>query len=275
MTNPEAPPGRTTDQVGALSEHLDEVALELDQAGGWTLFLDLDGTLAPIVARPDEARVPDSTVAILRRLALCPEGKVAIVSGRALDDARALVGLDSIYYAGNHGLEIAGPDGVRFDEPIALALRARLDERIAALARRLSTVPGVEVEPKGLTASVHYRRVDPDRWPAVAAAVVALVPPDDPDFAARGGKRVHEIRPRVAWGKGSACLWIARHLGRAAELPIFLGDDLTDEDAFLALAPRGLTGRVGSFSHTHARYRLVDTAEVAAFLEWLAGRSLR
>ncbi len=259
-------------EVVPLLEHLDAIAGELERRRPWSLLLDFDGTLAPIVARPDLARIPEATRASLRRLAARPEGLVAIVTGRAIAEARSLVGLDSLIYAGNHGLEIAGPAGLRFLEPRAEALASRLQERGDMIASAIGAIPGVQLQHKGLTCSVHYRQVAPESWDAVAAAVREAVPEDDPDFALHDGKRVHEIRPRVAWGKGRAAAWILSRLDRRGDLCFFLGDDVTDEDAFRELAEDGVTVRVGPFTQTAARYSIPGPDEVGAFLAWLADR---
>ncbi len=264
--------GRTPAETDHLFEHLEDVARELDHAGRWSLLLDFDGTLAPIAERPDLARIPEATRSSLRELAVRPGGLVAILSGRAIDDVRSLVGLESLYYAGNHGLEIAGPGGVYFEEPTACVLRDRLADRTRDLRRRIEDLPGVEVEAKGLTTSVHYRRADPGLWEAVGDRVAAIVPPGDPSFAIHAGKCVHEVRPRAGWGKGHAAAWLLRRLGRAGDIPLFLGDDLTDEDVFIALSERGVTARVGPFVRTHARYRVDGTEEVARCLSWLVHR---
>ena len=161
---------------------------------------------------------------------------------------------------------------MHFEEPTACALRDRLAERTRALRRRFEDLPGVEVEAKGLTTSVHYRRADPGLWEAVRRRVAAIVPPEDPSFAIHAGKCVHEVRPRASWGKGHAAAWLLRTLGRDGDIPLFLGDDLTDEDVFIALGERGVTARVGPFVRTRARYRVAGTEEVARFLSWLVHR---
>lgn len=273
MREPGGPEGRALPDVEPLHDHLEEVGHALDAAGRWSLLLDFDGTLAPIVDHPAWARVPEASAACLEELSRRPEGLVAIISGRSIADVRALLDNDALYYAGNHGLEIAGPDGMRFREPRAAALGAMLSRRGACLASRLATIPGALLQEKGLTTSVHYRQVDPAHWGTIARVVEEVVPTDDPDLVVHGGKRVHEIRPRVAWGKGHAAVWLLEQLGRHEDIVFFLGDDVTDEDAFRELSGRGVTVRVGAFQRTLARYRVADTAEVTAFLEWLARRA--
>lgn len=265
-------PGRTPSDVPRLLDHLSRIADALDQADGWTLFLDFDGTLAPIVEHPECAKLPASTANSLSALAKRSNGLVIVISGRALLDVQERVGLQSIHYAGNHGLEIAGPTGLHFVEPTAKKQVENLARRSVELASRLAEIPGVRVEPKGLTTSIHYRRVDPSDWNRVKQIIEQVVSPDDPDFGLHGGKRVHEIRPRVDWNKGKAAAWMLRRLERQQGCTFFLGDDETDEDAFRELGDQAITARVEPFRVTQARYRLADPVEVGQFLCWMADR---
>jgi trehalose 6-phosphate phosphatase len=183
------------------------------------LVFDVDGTLAPIVARPELADVPPGTKAELERLA----GRyllVAFVSGRSREEARRLVGLGGVRYVGNHGLEL---------DPGALELQAQ----IAAFRDTVER----EVEDKGLTLSYHFREA-PDEAEARAeleeiasrAAAKGLVP--------RWGRKVLEIRPAVEADKGTAVRTLIREAG--ARRALYAGDDTTDLDAFAALADASL-----------------------------------
>ena len=202
--------------------------------------LDFDGTLAPIVARPEDGAPLAGIRELLRSLATRADTRVAIVSGRGMADARQRVGVRGVYYAGNHGLEIHGPGVDRVHEEAAAA-----EPRLAALADRLRValggVAGAQVEDKGLTLSVHYRRLaDPDRAGHVVRAVRAAAA-TVPGVRLTEGKMVVEIRPDVDWDKGHAALFLVDAL--LADTPdapaFFIGDDRTDEDAFAALAGRG------------------------------------
>jgi trehalose 6-phosphate phosphatase len=265
------------------------------------LFLDYDGTLTPIVERPEDAVIPEATREVVRRLA--ERFPVVVVSGRGRDDVARLVGLPDLVYAGSHGFDIQGP--IQGPEGSADRLRhepAReaepvIQEVARALEHRLSEVPGTQVEPKRYTVAVHYRRVPADRVAAVEAAVDAELAVH-PELRKGGGKKVWELRPDLDWDKGRAVLWLLRALGlanpsrnRSGEsagslefIPIYIGDDVTDEDAFRALAerPGGLEdgpcrgrGGIGVLvseeeRETAARYRLRDPDEVRELLERLA-----
>ena len=234
------------------------------------VFLDYDGTLTPIVAHPEEALLAEemrATVADLSRQ--CP---VAIVSGRGLQDVRAKVGIDRIYYAGSHGFEIAGPDG-RVEEygPAREHLPA-LDAAQEVLENLLRTIPAAQIERKKFSIAVHYRNVEPSCVGAVDEIVDRTLKRYSGLRKARG-KKVFELQPAVDWNKGCALIWLMDHLhlGRPEVLPLYIGDDLTDEDAFRVLEQHGIGIVVGDGDRiTMARYRLRDPREVQQFLRRLA-----
>lgn len=228
------------------------------------LCLDFDGTLTEIVDHPDDARLTPSARDLLARLATrCP---VALISGRALNDLRTRVALPALYYAGNHGLEIAGPEGsgLAFRGPAASSALARAGEYLRAEAPRF---PGLLVEDKGMTLSVHYRRVAATQWPAVAAAVQRATA-GIPDLVIRHGKAVHEIRPAGATHKGTAVNWLMAQLAETHPHlhALCIGDDLTDEDAFGAVAGHGDAILVGAARPTAATWRLEDPGQVHELL---------
>jgi trehalose-phosphatase len=192
---------------------------------------------------------------------------VAILSGRSLDDVRARVGVNGLIYAGNHGLEIHGP-AVHFIEPTAATVAPSLRELTDALHETLASIPGVLVENKHLTASVHVRQAPESARAEVLEIVQALVRSWGRRFRVTTGHAVFEIRPPVAWDKGAAALWIRDRCAPEADPICILGDDRTDEDAFKAL-PDAITVKIGEGTPTTARYWLPSSAEVAVFLSWL------
>ena len=237
------------------------------------VFLDYDGTLTPIVADPRSATLPAATRREVERLASrCP---VAIVSGRDLRDVRAMVGLDSLVYAGSHGFDVGGTFGGRplHAERGTEALPA-LDRAERALREELAELPGARVERKRLAIAVHVRGVDAGRVPEAEAAV-ARAAEAEPDLRATSGKMVLELWPALDWDKGAAVRWLLSMLGldRDDVVPVYVGDDATDEDAFRALRDRGVGVVVGSAERpgaTWARFALRDPSEVRAFLRVLA-----
>lgn len=234
------------------------------------VFLDYDGTLTPIVARPDQARLSPAIRAGVERLAgLCP---VAVVSGRDLDDVRTMVGLPGLVYAGSHGFDIAGPDlRHRVGEEWLPALAAAG----AALEPALAGLDGVLVERKGFAIAIHTRQVAAADKPAVEAAVRRVAAGGNTALRVTGGKEIYEIRPPVPWDKGRAVRHLLEVWRLPAAVPLFLGDDETDEDGFRAVsALSGVGIRVGAppaGKTTAAAWTLADPGEVGVFLDRLAG----
>ena len=248
-------------------EHLSEIGSLLRAAPHILLFLDFDGTLAPIVEDPSLASMPPGTKEVLARFVDDPKFTLAIISGRALADLRLRLGFENVIYAGNHGLEISGP-GLEFVEPRAAERLKSLGELARHLRARLHDIRGVEVENKVLSASVHFRRASATAIPEVRQAVDDAVVFEDNPFQVTEGRKVLEIRPRVNWDKGMAVRWIQQKSGRLGAVPLYLGDDSSDEDAFLAL-PDGITISVGKCKETSASYCLERQEEVLGFLTWL------
>lgn len=233
------------------------------------LFLDYDGTLTPIVARPDLAILNDDTRAAVARLARTVP--TAIVSGRGRLDVASLVALPGLTYAGSHGFDIELPDK-RVVHPVDIGRLAEdLQSAEAELQAALAGVDGVLIEDKRFSLAIHYRLVDPNHVLLVDAAV-AQAAALRPGLRRTGGKMVFELRPALPWDKGRAVLWLLRQLGldRDDVLPIYIGDDETDRDAFAALLGRGIGIFVGRPEMVgDARFWLDDTKAVHAFLEAL------
>jgi trehalose 6-phosphate synthase/phosphatase len=237
------------------------------------LFLDYDGTLSPIADRPSEALLAPEMRELLATCARRPDSDVTVVSGRSLQDVRKLVGLEAIAYAGNHGLEISGPKLGEFRHEDV----AHYEERAGALADRLrqSRLPGVWVEEKGASLTLHYRLADPSQHAEIRRQAYDWI--RDSGFQARDALCAVEARPPVGWDKGHAVLHILRrHYGvgwSERVRVIYVGDDDTDEDAFRALSGLGVTFRVGaSTRRTSASRHLPNVAAVRALLGWIARR---
>lgn len=234
------------------------------------VFLDYDGTLTPIVEDPEAATLaPDVRDAIIRLAGLCT---VAVVSGRDLDDVRGMVDIPGLHYAGSHGFDILTPDGERIQKgrEYLPSLDAAQDE----LAARLDDVDGARIERKRFAIAVHFRQVDDADVPAVEAAVDQVLA-DHGDLRKTGGKRIFELRPDIHWHKGEALRFLLEilDLDRGDVVPMYLGDDVTDEDAFRAIQDDGIglvvRGEDDQRS-TAAHYAFADTAQVRVFIEELA-----
>jgi trehalose 6-phosphate phosphatase len=252
-----------------LFDHLEELRHDLAGAPHLLVAIDFDGTLVPLADRPEEVAIPPATYHILETLRKRRGVDLVIVSGRALADVQQYFALEGVYLVGNHGLEIAGSAGT-FVEPTAIRLRDALAHLVADLRTRVGDIPGVIIEDKGLTASVHYRLVDPEVWPTVRQLVHGVLARSDHPFHLALGHCAYEIRPRVDWHKGDAVEQVREQLACPESQVIYLGDDQSDEEAFAAL-PQALTIRVDNPGPTSARYYLHDPREVMQFLEWLTG----
>ncbi len=212
------------------------------------IALDFDGTIAPIVPHPDDAQMLPEARPILDQLAERSDTEIALVSGRSLHDLRSRIGIDDVYYAGNHGLEIHGPD---LDDTVAgaLELLPRVQECFVALTHAVGDIDGIFIENKQLSLSVHYRMIDdPAMQERVEAEVERIFRGRPEGLRLTTGKRVREIRPDIDWHKGKALLYIIEEIEAvrgAPMLPMFVGDDKTDEDGFAVLARRGAGVLVG------------------------------
>lgn len=231
------------------------------------LFLDYDGTLASIADTPQDAVIPKETKTLLKELAKISKAKIAIISGRALGDIKDKVGLKDIVYVGNHGLEIEGSE-IKCDKTVLGKIKKDLAERLAL-------IKGVILEDKGFSISVHYRLADRKYIHKVKTNVRSAVIPyaDRNKIKIKPGKEVIEIRPSLGWDKGKAVLWLLDRqtsaVGNKPIMPIYIGDDITDEDAFKVLKNKGIAIFVGNIRPSYAQYYLNDSDEVKKFLQRL------
>ena len=208
-------------------------------------MLDFDGTLSDIVARPEDAVLRAGNAPLLQALAQRSDDAIAavgVVSGRALDDVSRRIGIPGLVYAGNHGLEIAGA-GIRYRHPVAAASVPLMAQTAARLTAALDAIPGVLVENKGITLTVHYRQTPPERRRRVADLFDAAVRPlvDAGRCRITAAKAALELRPTADWHKGRALELIRAQIAPAA-IPLYIGDDATDEDAFRAAQDAGGAG---------------------------------
>ncbi|KAJ4712820.1 Trehalose 6-phosphate phosphatase [Melia azedarach] len=252
------------------------------------MFLDYDGTLSPIVDDPDCAIMSESMRSAVRNVA--KYFPTAIISGRSRDKVYDLVGLTELYYAGSHGMDIMGPVAhtMSDDHPncikstdqmgkeVTLFQPARefipmIQEVLKILVENTKSIKGAKVENHKFCVSVHYRNVDEKNWPTIAQCVHDIIK-DYPRLRLTHGRKVLEVRPVIDWNKGKAVEFLLESLGLSNSddvLPIYIGDDKTDEDAFKVLREknRGYGILVSSVpKETKAFYSLRDPSEVKEFL---------
>lgn len=260
-----------------------EVSRQVTDATHILLVSDYDGTLAPIAPRPELVNLLPETRQLLESLVCHPRFTVSIISGRKLDDLKDRVRMQGIVYAGNHGLEIEGP-GISYINPLSKELMPVLGTIVQVLRKALGEIQGAWVEDKGLSLSVHYRQVDSSRIAEVKEIVQRVAGGAQAAglLKIHSGKKIYEIRPAVDWDKGKAVKFLISKCGVRGErhglLPVFLGDDITDEDGFKAIerVGNGLSVFVGEPTHSSiARYFLRSPAEVAIFLSRLLEQAQR
>lgn len=239
------------------------------------LCLDYDGTLVPIRNTPSEAKLNPRVQKILRELANQKDCKVVIVSGRSLAEIKKMVGLKELIYIANHGLELEGPQ-IQFIHPDSAKIKETMEAVKDELAWAFKSFPGVWIEDKGLTMSIHYRTLEKSKIKQAEATFLNVLKPyrESEHLVITGGKKVWEVRPPGRWNKGSAVLWLfARALAKrkASILLIYIGDDRTDEDAFRAVKRKGIGIKVmkSPKAASAAGYYLRSPAEVYRFLKHL------
>ncbi len=238
-----------------------KVKARLRSAKRWALFLDFDGTLAGLRPRPAMVRLSRPVGRILGRLAHSPRIKIWLVSGRRKADLQRRARIAGVHYVGLHGWEREGNGALGGASQGMLLFAKNL------LEDSLEKLPGVWIEDKGMAFALHYRAASLSAGRRARQELHKVMDAFRPELRVMKGKKVFEVLPREAEGKGAA---VRALLGKlpAGTLPIYVGDDNTDESAF-AVLPRGLTVRVGRDRQTRARYYLRSPQEVAHFLAGL------
>lgn len=247
------------------------------------VFLDYDGTLTPIVDRPQDAIISDGMQRAVRDLA--ERCVVCVVSGRDRKVVQELMGLDNLVVAGSHGFDIYSPAEGAIQREMGGEYKEVLDEVKERLREEVEPMEGSLIEPKSASVAVHYRLVSEDERPKIKAVVDALLYDHPDELKVTPGKMVYELQPKVDWDKGKAVLYLLEALNLQGDdvAPMYLGDDVTDEHAFEALeedesvAGRGIGVFVGYADDpeiagraTSADYILASVEEVEKFLDALA-----
>ena len=228
----------------------------------WALFLDVDGTLLDYAPRPDLVHVPATLRPLLAALSAALDGSLAVVSGRTIADVERLLAPLRLPMAGQHGAEIS-----RDDRELVLA------QSPSALAAILAPVygyaqsrPAIRIEDKGLSAAIHYRGAEEERDRLVEILSDAVAESGS-EFEVLQGHLVFDVRQR-RMNKGAAVAWFMAEAPFAGRVPVFVGDECTDEDGFAAVLARGgLAIRIGHGGETIAPFSLASPAELRAWLD--------
>ncbi len=241
------------------------------------VFVDYDGVLTPIIDRPEDAVVSDGMREVVR--ALAQRCSVCVVSGRDRPVVQQLMGVDNLVVAGSHGFDIWTPQEGTISHDAATGFEDLISEVGDRLHAGVASIPGAVVEPKRASIAVHYRLTDPEHHATVTAVVDELLDEYSGRLKVTPGKMVYELQPKIDWHKGKAVLHLLQTLDLDADdvVPLYLGDDVTDEDAFRALAGRGVGIIVGDPDDpevanrpTAADFVLESTVKVEQFLNTLA-----
>lgn len=256
------------DNLPSALKKKDAILFELREKTA-VIFLDYDGTLTPIVETPEKAILTKKHRKGLEHLAA--HYTVAIISGRDLKDVQKMVGISNIAYAGSHGFDISGPGGRYRNQKIGMPYLDALDNAEKELKEKTADIPGARVERKRFAIAVHYRQVQENDVDTVIKRFDE-VSGHYTELKKSTGKKVVELRPNVNWDKGKALIHLLSVLFTDSTriIPFYIGDDVTDEDAFEAIKENGISIVVGSGTRpTAAKYRLSDPEEVFTFLREL------
>lgn len=250
------------------------IVRRLRRARKLALFLDYDGTLTPIAATREAALPGASTMKVLRALVRSRNVRVAIVTGRSLSHVPRSIRTCGADLAADHGVRIVSRRGI-WTHPALENLQPAIRQVYAALQERLRLIPGIRIERKRWSVDIHFRQVHLRHVPAIRTCVRSVMRSSGGALRLTQGKKVLEARPAIPWSKGHAILKLLATREYAGAVPVFIGDDRTDEDGFRALGDRGITVHVGTSRRTAARYMVRGVPEVLSFLTWISTGRMR
>lgn len=249
-----------------LTENLDQIRNRL------FLFFDFDGTLVPIQNDPYSCLLDEEIKTYLKKIVKKDTCNAGILTGRSLKDIRKRVNIRGLFYAGNHGLEITGPQ-LKFIHPEVKPLLKVIKKAKETLQKSISHLQGVFIEDKGISFTVHFRMADrKDRRLVKSILDKTLIREfDNGILKVLKGKKILEVAPNIDWNKGKAVQYMLRLYNKDKFLPLYIGDDLTDETVFSALKGCGITVRVGYSKKTDAEYYIKSQREIHKFFKKMCG----
>jgi len=252
-----------------LFDFLEDVLNQIKNSSCVLLFLDYDGTVVPICKEPSLALLSTERKRVFRTLSGIPWLFAGIISGRPLKEVRNLVADEKLFYAGNHGFEILFKGKV-WVHPELMSFAYALVKISSELKSATQGIEGVLIEEKQATVSVHYRNVTGHSPGSILKIISRIVDHYSDRFEVTRGKKVYEIRPCIEWDKGKAVVKISQFFDFKAEpLKIYIGDDVTDEDAFGVLGKNDISIRVGYTKGSKARYFCRGSTDVLRFLKYI------
>jgi trehalose 6-phosphate phosphatase len=231
------------------------------------LFLDFDGTLVPIRDNPAQCVLSPEMKGQLEAISMSDKACIAILSGRTVTDIRDRVNIQDVYYGGNHGIEISGPR-VNYTHPDALSGKHVIEKVCSEIEKGVGRIEGTLIEKKKFGFTLHYRMADKESKALIKNVFYNIISEssDHQAFSVLRGKKVLELVPRIQWDKGKAAIFLLQKQ-KKNYLPVYVGDDITDETAFKALKAQGVTIRIGRSQKTEAKYYLKGQWEMLRFLQ--------
>jgi alpha,alpha-trehalase len=262
-------PLRASEELNSALAHFDQIRQGYKDHDVY-LFLDYDGTLTPIVEDYKAAFLSEEMRDLIRSFS--KTSPTAVITGRDLQDIRELVKLDELHYAGSHGFELVGPDGFIFENEEARKSLKKIAEAAKQIKQATSMIDGVKFEKKKFALAVHYRQVA-DVQESKVKKIVYDILSQYPEIKSGKGKKVIELKPNFNWHKGKSLRILLERMVKNTSKHTFIfyiGDDITDEDAFFEILDEGIGILVGDHGQkTFAEYHLKDVDEVKTFLEKL------
>lgn len=257
-----------------LIDNTHKILERIDKSDETFLFLDYDGTLVSFKDRPQDVVTPQEVKTVLTRLLENPKFRVFIVSGRVLYEIKQLLNINGLSFVALHGLEIELSNGKKFFWKQAENIRSILEEIKEKTLKDFKNEKGVHIENKKFTLAFHYRLLPNEKIKKTVEKFENIIKKIDINNMLNmiHGAKVVEIRPK-GWDKGKAVELILNNVAKSKNyLPIYIGDDTTDEDAFKQIEKQGITILVENKTNrsTSAKYWLKDTDDVLMFLQSLS-----
>jgi len=254
-----------------LFDNISEIKTQIEKTGGAILLLDFDGVLSAIAPTPDEAFISKENKTLVKA---CTERfPVAVITGRTLTEIKKKVGLKNLFYISSHGLEWE-EDGEYHLKPIPKEVTEAINFAKEKIKPLMNRYPGMIFEDKSFMFAAHYRIMKPELVGTFIKEVTSILEPIVKQHKLRldHNLKTFELRPEINWDKGDSVLFAENHFNKKTGekfVPIYIGDGLTDEDAFIILKEKGIAIRVGENKTSEAKWYLRNQKEVSLFLKWL------